>query len=179
MHIYAILSALILITTGCDFSGARFISSAASGVGLTVHEGEIWTIPGNPILSDGTAGPQQSLLHLLVVCPDMTGITNRGSGSSFAPGQNRYTLNWGTTTGHVSVAVSWDKRTDRVIVSGASFGRATGNVFVVKRETSGRLITTQLPSIAPNARAIDAVRYIRQQMSNDSVIAGVRLLEGE
>jgi hypothetical protein len=150
-----------------------------SGVGLAVHEGQLWTIPGSPILSDETTAPQESLLHLLVVCPDMTGITNRGSESSFAPRQNRYTLNWGTSTGHVSVAASWDKRTDLVTVSGASFGRATGNVFVVKREPSGRLTTTQLPSIDPNARAIDAVRYIRQQLSNDSVIAGVRLLEGE
>ena len=179
MRVYAILSTLILITAGCDFSGARFISSSDSSVGLAVHEGQLWTIPGSAILSDGTIAPQQSLLHLLVVCPYMTGITNRGSGSSFAPRQNRYSLDWGTSTGHVSVAVSWDKRTDRVTVGGASFGRATGNVFIAKREPSGRLTATQLPSIDPNARGIDAVRYIRQQMSNDSVIAGVRLLEGE
>jgi len=179
MRTHLMFSTLVLITAGCDFSGARFVSSGDSGVGLAMHEGQLWTIPGSPILSDGTTAPHQSLLHLLIVCPYMTGITNSGSESSFGSRQNRYAMNWGTSTGAVSVAVSWDKRTDRVTVSGASFDRATGNVIVVKREPSGRLVTTQLPSIGPNARAVDAVRYIRQQMSNDSVISGVRLLEGE
>ena len=58
-------------------------------------------------------------------------------------------------------------------------GRATGNVFVVKREPSGRLITTQLPSLGPDTLVVGAMRYIRQAMSNDPVIAGVRLLERE
>ena len=179
MRIRLIFSTVILMTAGCDFSGARFISSGANGVGLVAHEGQIWMIPGNPILSDGTMGPQESLLHLLMVCPDMTGITNRGSESSFSPRHNRYALNWGTTTGTVSVAFSWDKRRDQVTVNKESYGRSTGNVFVIKREPSGRLITTQLPSVGPNVRGIEAVRYIRQQMSNDPVIARVKLLEDE
>jgi hypothetical protein len=179
MRNYVIFPALILITAGCDFSGERFISASKQSVALAEHEGQLWRIPGNPVLSDGTTGPQESLLHVLIVCPGMTGITNRGSEWSFAPGHDRYALMWGTPTGEVSVAVSWDKRADLVTVSGASYGRATGNVFVIKRDQSGRLVTTQLPSLAPNARPIDAVRSIRQRMSNDSVIASVRLLEGE
>jgi hypothetical protein len=145
---------------------------------VTPHNGCLWTVPGCALLDDQTMGPQQNLLHVLVVCPGLA-ARSRGTETSYGARVHRYVSDWHTSDGVVSVAVDWDKRTDRVTIAGRGFVRNVGNVFVVRREPSSRLVSFQLPSLGPNAGPEETLRHIQHHLSNDTVIAAVQLPERE
>jgi hypothetical protein len=166
------LLAFALTTTGCG--RARFIAPSAGSVELGTYNGFFWIIPGNPVLDDGTTGAQQNLLYVLVVCPDLA-ASEKGTETRYGGRMNTYIARWGTSAGSVSVAVEWDKHMDTVAVGGQTFGRSTGSVFVVKRERGGILSPTQLPRPKTDIDYDEALRYIQRQMSNDTIITGVRL----
>jgi hypothetical protein len=119
-------------------------------------------------------GEQQNLLYVLVVCPDFA-ASETGTGTRYGGRANSYVAHWGTSAGPVDVAVDWDKHTDMVTVGSQTFGRSTGSVFVVRRERSGTLSTTQLPSPSTDVRADQALRYIQERMSTDTLITAIRL----
>ena len=161
-----------LVISGC--SRPKFIAPSGGGVELATPNGFLWTIPGNPVLEDGKLGTKQNLLYILVVCPDLA-ASERGTETRYGEGINSYIARWGTSGGSVAVAVDWDKRTDTVTVGGKTFKRSAGSVFVVKRNRAGRLSPTQLPSPAADVSYPEALRYIQRQMSNDTIITGIRL----
>jgi len=163
--------ALSLIT-GCG--RPRFVSQSSSYVELATHNGFLWTIPGNPVLDDGTMGTQQNLLYALVVCPDMA-ANEKGADTSYRSRINSYISHWGTSTGRVAVAVDWDKQTDTVKVAGQTFRRSTGSVLVVRRHRDGSLSSTQLPSPPTDLGSGQALRYIQQHMNTDAVVSTIRL----
>jgi hypothetical protein len=162
----------LALTTGCG--RPKFVAPNSGYVELATHNGFLWTIPGNPVLDDGTMGAQQNLLYVLVVCPHLA-ASEKGAETRYGGRVNSYVSRWGTSAGRVTVAVDWDKRTDTVTVDGQEFGRSTGSVFVVRRERSGTLSSTQLPSPATDLGSDHALRYIQQQMSTDPLIAALRL----
>ena len=166
------LLAFALTITGCG--RPKFIAPSAGSVELGTYNGFFWTIPGNPVLDDGTMGAQQNLLYVLVVCPDLA-ASEKGTETRYGGRMNSYIARWGTSAGAVAVAVDWDKHTDTVTVGGQTFGRRTGSVFVVKRERGGTLSPTQLPSPATDIGYDEALRYIQRQMSNDAIITAIRL----
>lgn len=161
-----------LVVIGCG--RPRFIAPSSGGVELATHNGFLWTIPGNPMLDDGTMGAQQNLLYVLVVCPDLA-ASEKGTETRYGGRMNSYIARWGTPAGPVAVAVDWDKHTDTVTVGGQTYRRSTGSVFVVKRERGGTLSPTQLPSPATDIGYDATLRYIQRQMSNDSIITAIRL----
>ena len=164
--------AVAMVITGCG--RPKFVAPSGGSVELATHNGFLWTIPGSAVLGDGTMGAQQNLLYVLVVCPDLA-ASEKGTESQHAGRINSYISRWGTSAGPVAVAVDWDKHTDTVTVGGQTFGRSTGSVFVVKRERGGTLSPTQLPSPAMDIGYDEALRYIQRQMSNDTIIAAIRL----
>ncbi len=173
MRLYVLsLLALALTITGCG--RPKFIAPSAGSVELGTHNGFLWTIPGNPVLEDGTTGPHQNLLYLLVVCPDLA-ASEKGTESRYGAGMNSYVSRWGTSAGPVTIAVDWDKRTDTVTVGGRTFGRSIGSVFVVIRDRAGILSPTQLPSPTADVGYDEALRYIQLQLSNNAVITAIRL----
>jgi hypothetical protein len=170
---FAILLFLLPIA-GCDMSGAKFIAPSSRGVELASHNGFLLTIPGSKLLEDGTMGTSQNVLYLLVVCPDLT-ASAKGRGTDHGRRINTYICNWETPRGSVSVSIAWDKRADTVTIGGKTFTRGSGNVFVVKRERTGDLSPLQLPSIGSDVGPEEALRFIQGQMSNDAVVAAIRL----
>lgn len=164
--------AVALAITGCG--RPKFVALSAGAVELASHNGFLWSIPGHPMLADGTTAPQQNLLYLLVVCPDLA-ASEKGTESRHGGRINSYVSRWRTPAGPVSVAVDWDKNEDAVTVGGKAYRRNTGNVFVVKRESGGALSCTQLPSPTTDFGYDQALGYIQQNMSTDEIITAIRL----
>ena len=164
--------AVAVILVGCG--RPKFIAPSSGGVELATHNGFLWTIPGNPVLDDGTMGAQHNLLYVLVVCPDLA-ASEKGTETRYGGRVNSYIARWTTSGGPVAVAVDWDKHADTVTVGGQTFGRATGNVFVVKRQHAGALSLIQLSSATQDLSAEGALRYIQAQLTNDTTITAIRL----
>ncbi len=173
------LSLLLLLCslTACDIGrSAKFIAPSNRLVELASHNGFLWTVPGNAVLDGGRSmGPQQNLLYLLVVCPDI-GADKKGSGTTFGT-VNRYESHWGTRNGKVSVAVVWNRSTDTVTVGQQKFERGAGGVFVIIRRQDGTITTRQLPSPAEDADEKRILRFIQQRLTNDALVASIRLTE--
>jgi hypothetical protein len=159
---------------GCDISAAKFVAPSSGSVELASHNGFLWTVPGNAVLDDGTMGPQQNLLYILVVCPDMA-ANGKGTQTKYGARVNTYISHWETLAGRVAVSVAWNRRDDKVTIGTNTFARAKGNVFVVKREPTGALVSFQFPAIGRNVSPDKALDFIQHQMSNDAVVAAVRL----
>jgi hypothetical protein len=171
----AIYAGLLLVALLCGCGRQKFIAPSAGGVGLASHNGFFWIVPGNALLNNGTTmGPKENLLYVLIVCPGLA-AGERGNGTAFGQRYNTYRSFWGTCTGEVSVAVTWDKRADRVTIGKQQFSRDVGNTFVVIRQGTGSLRITQLPSAGPDADANAAFKHIQQHMTNDPLIATVEL----
>ena len=101
----------------------------------------------------------------------------QGSGSSSDYGRyvTRITYTWDTRAGTISVPLLWDREADTVAISGQTYGRDKGNVFVVRRESNGRLAGQQLASLGPHAQFAEVLQHVRQQLTNDELIASLRL----
>ena len=164
--------AVALVLTGCG--RPKFIAPSSGSIELASHNGFLWTIPGSPLLDDGTLGAQQNLLYVLVVCPDLA-ASEKGTGTRYGDRANSYSSRWANSKGAVSISVDWDKHTDTIAVGGRTFGRSTGSVFVVRRERSGALSSTQLPSPSTDLGSDQALHYIQRQMSADVLITTIRL----
>jgi hypothetical protein len=164
--------AVALIFSGCG--RPKFIAPSSGSVELASHNGFLWTIPGSPLLDDGTMGAQQNLLYVLVVCPDMA-ASEKGTETRHGGRINSYASRWTSSRGPVSICLDWDKHTDTVTVGARTFGRSTGSVFVVRREPTGALSSIQLPSPSTDLGTGEALRYIQQHMSTDTVITEIRL----
>lgn len=171
---FSVLSIVVVVLAVIGCGRTKFNAPSGGSVELSTYNGFLWIIPGNPVLDDGAMGAQQNLLHLLVVCPDLA-ASEKGTESRHGGRVNSYVSRWGTSAGPVVVAIDWDKRADTVTVGGKVFGRGTGNVFIVKRERGGTLSPTQLPSLTVDVGYDEALRYIQRQMSNDTIIAAIRL----
>jgi hypothetical protein len=171
----AICAGLLLIAVLCGCDRPKFIAPGAGGVGLASHNGFFWIIPGYALVNNGTTmGSKENLLYVLIVCPDLA-APERGNGTDFGQRYNTYRSFWGTRTGEVCVAVTWDKCADKVTIDKQQFSRDVGNTFVVIRQGTGTVRTTQLPSAGPDADANAAFKHIQQHMTNDPVIATVEL----
>ncbi len=166
------LLAAALILTGCG--RPKFVAPSSGSVELATHNGFLWTIPGSPLLDDGTMGAPKNLLYVLVVCSDLA-ASEKGTGTRYGGRENSYVSRWGSAAGPVVVAVDWDKHTDTVTVGSQTFGRSTGSVFVVRRERSGTLSATQLPGPSTDVGSDQALRYIQERMSTDTLITAIRL----
>ena len=173
----AVLLLLLGALSGCDIgSRVKFVAPSAKSVELASHNGMFCTVPGNAVLDDQTMGPQENLLYLLVVCPELA-ASGRGTGTDSQQRVNSYISFWETQEGKVSVTVSWDKRADTVSIGQQKFKREAGSAFVVVRQPSGNLVATQLPSPGPDADAKTALSFIQKHMTNDALVASVRLPE--
>ena len=111
------------------------------------------------------------MLYLLVVCPGLA-ANGRGTATDYGQRFNAYTSRWETQQGEVSVTVSWDKRADSVK---QQFNRNAGNAFVILRQPDGKLVATPLPNPGPDSDANSALHFILQHMTNDALIASIRL----
>jgi hypothetical protein len=168
---------LFLGLCGCDIGTEKFIAPGAGGVGLASHNGLFWIIPGYALHNNGTnMGSKENLLYVLVVCPELY-ANSHGDGVNFGQRYNTYRAFWGTRTGDVTVAVTWDKRADKVKIGKQQFSRDLGNTFVVVRQPPGELRVTQLPSAGPDADAEAALRHIQLHMTNDALVSSVELHE--
>ena len=98
-----------------------------------------------------------------------------GTGSTYRARVNTYFSFWKTPTGKVTVAVDWDKRADKVHIGQQEFNRGAGDVFVIIRQPDGRVVSTQLPSAGPDADPKTALEFIQKHMTNDSLVASIRL----
>ena len=126
------------------------------------------------MLEHGTLGKQQNLLYVLVICPDLA-ASGKGTETKYGGRVNRYVSRWDTFGGPVSISVDWDIRADTVTIGRKTFVRKAGNVFVAKRDRAGGLVPVQLPSIGTDADPNDALHFIQRRMSNDMVVAAIRL----
>jgi hypothetical protein len=162
---------------GCDIaSSEKFDAPSAKSVELASYNGMFWTVPGNAVLNGQTMGPQENLLYLLVICPGLA-ATGRGTATDYQQKFNAYISRWETQKGEVSVTVRWNKRADTVNIDKQQFKREAGSAFVVVRQPSGNLDAAQLPSPGPDANAKTALNFIQKHMTNDALIASVRLPE--
>ena len=114
------------------------------------------------------------MLYLLVVCPGLA-ANGRGTTTDYGQGFNAYISRWETQQGGVSVTVGWDKRADSVHIGKQQFNRNAGNAFVILRQPDGKLVATPLPNPGPDADANSALHFILQHMTNDALIASIRL----
>ena len=171
---------LLCSLSACDIGGGgKFVAPSARGMDLASHNGNLTIVPGNALSDDGrTMGPQQNLLYLLVVCPEMS-ASKHGTGTTFGRSVNTYSSFWETAKGKVSVPVDWNKVTDIVTIDRRKFRRETGNVFVIVRQPSGAITTRQLPSPSEEANEPRILRYIQQQLTNDALVASIRLPQRE
>jgi hypothetical protein len=167
----------LAVLFGCDIgAGPKFVAPSASSVELSSHNGVFWIVPGSAVLEGGTLGPQQNLIYILVVCPSLS-ANGHGTGTEHQRRLNTYTSRWNTQNGEIAVRVTWDKSSDMVLIGSQRFDRTAGNTFVVIRNLNGLFTAKQLASPGPDCTPPVALEFIRNRMTNDTLIAAVHLAE--
>jgi hypothetical protein len=165
-----IIFLLALIIIGCDVQRGRFVttgdrSAALSQVGLVdIVEG----------YSNDKDALSQDLVYVLVVCPD---VKAHGSGSGIDMERYSTALNysWDTESGKFSIQVQWNRDSDLVAIGDKKYARDKGNVFVVRREMNGEIVSQQLPSLGTHAAFSEVLRHVQQQLTNDQFIASLKM----
>jgi len=172
----AALLVLLGALCSCDIgTGEKFIVTSATGCDLGSHNGTLCIVPGNSLVGHGrTMGPPENLLYLLIVCPGIAASAH-GQSTEYGHPVNVYSSAWATDKGTVSVRVRWNKRSDKVLIGNLELNRGAGNMFVVERQPTAKLVVTQLANAGPNLGAEAAVAFIRQHMTNDALVASIRL----
>lgn len=122
-------------------------------------------------------GDQQNLIYLLVVCPQLNAIS-RGTTTEFGRRFNAYICHWESSEKKVNVTMKWDKREDKVLLGKRQFARSLGNVFVLIRQTDGSETAIQLPNPGSDLPPKDVLQFIKGHMTNDSIIAAIKLPRG-
>lgn len=74
--------------------------------------------------------------------------------------------------------MKWDKREDKVLLGKRQFARSLGNVFVLIRQTDGSETAIQLPNPSSDLPPKDVLQLIKGHMTNDSIIAAIKLPRG-
>ena len=176
MHRLLSLSLLLtVVVVGCGVQRGRFTTSGEDLRVLSSHPGCIDIVYGQAgERFNENSRPLQNLIYLLVVCPDIQ-VQGSGSSSDYGRYVTRITYTWDTRAGTISVPLLWDREADTVAISGQTYGRDKGNVFVVRRESNGRLAGQQLASLGPHAQFAEVLQHVRQQLTNDELIASLRL----
>jgi hypothetical protein len=169
------LLAIALFVAGCGGQRGQFVSSGVKSSAFSTTTGYIEIVRGNRATAFGrTEGPEQNLLYLIIICPDVQvrGSQERVSHDTYATELSHV---WTTEAGNVSVRVLWDRRRDEVRIAGARFSRKKGNVFLVRRQQNGDFAGQQLAELNPTADFEDVLRLARKQNQNDKLLAELQL----
>lgn len=176
MHRLNFLSWLLpLVVIGCGDQRGRFTTNGEDSRALSSQPGCIDLVYGYATeQSNANTSQLQNLIYLLIVCP---GIQAQGSGTSSDYGRyvTRIIFTWDTKAEKISVPLVWDREADTVAISGQKYAREKGNVFVVRRESNGKLAGQQLASLGPHAQFAEVLQHVRQQLTNDELIASLKL----
>jgi len=172
--IVAVVVVVVLLVLGivnCPFQLGRFTTDADRSVAVLPQPGFIEIVEGT---ASGSDALHQDLLYLLIVCPD---VQTHGSGSGMKMDTFVTTLDytWDANPDRISIQVKWNRETDKIVIGNQKFSRETGNVFVVRREASGKISSFQLPSLGPHASFPEVLEHIQQEMPNDRFIADLKL----
>jgi hypothetical protein len=121
-----------------------------------------------------SVGLTENLVYLVVACPGLvsSGTAESSKGDTVV---NVFTYTRKTPSGSVPISLKWDRRDDIVTMGGQRFGRETGNVFTVRREMNGQIISRQVSSLGPNADFPSLLRHVREQLPNDKIIDSLRI----
>lgn len=173
-----VLLVVVCITTfcGCDIgTDNQFITAETSCGELRSPTGVWWVVPGYALEDKGRKmGAQGNLIYLLVVCPELSPIMRR-TAVAYGGAINNYVSEWGTSTGKVSIAASWNKRSDKVAIGKQEFERDRGNILVVIRKPSGELSCTQLASPASSLDRKSLLKFIKEKLPGEPVIQSAEL----
>ena len=161
---------LAFAVVGCNVQRGHFITTGSRATALA-EVGLIEIVEG---YSNDNDAVSQDLVYVLVVCSD--GKVH-GSGSSIDIGKYVTSLNysWDAETGGISAQVQWDRGSDTVLIGENKYGREQGNVFVVRREPDGKMVGQQLPGLGTHAAFPEVLRHIQQHLTNDQLIASLKL----
>lgn len=165
-----IIFLLALAIIGCDVQRGRFVTTGDRAAALS-QVGLVDIVEG---YSNDKDYVFQDLIYVLVVCPD---IKVHGSGSGIDMEKYLTTLNyfWDAESGKISIQVQWNRDLDVVSIGNKKFDRGKGNVFVVRRETSGEIVGQQLPSLGTHAAFSEVLNHVQQQLTNDQFITSLKM----
>jgi hypothetical protein len=161
---------------GCGVQGGRFTTTGSESNALAPNVGCIDIITGlNKKQADETGlSDEQNLLYILIIT---SGIQEHGSSGSNDYGRFVTTLNhsWNTDKGTFAVSIPWNRETDMVTIGKQEFLREKGNVFVVKLNAAGEIVSQQFASLGSHSNFQQMLDYIHQQLPNDKLISSVKL----
>jgi hypothetical protein len=168
---FAIITCLLaLLITGCDAQRGRFTTTGDRSTALS-QVGLVDIVEGYPNNNDALS---QNLMYVLVVCPN---VKAHGSSSDIKMEKYLTVLNysWNVESGSISIQVPWNRDSDTVFIGDKSFVRGKGNVFVVRREASGKIAGQQLSSLGMHAAFPEVLHHVQQELTNDKLIASLEL----
>jgi hypothetical protein len=172
--IAVVLAVLMVVASAifiCPFQLGRFTTDASRSIAISPEKGLIEIIEGTP---NGLDALHQDLLFLLVVCPNIQ-THGEGSGMKMDTFVTTFNYSWGANPGAISIQVRWNRQTDKILIGDQKFIREKGNVFVVERETSGKIIGYQLSSLGSHAGFQEVLDHVQREMPNDKVISSLKL----
>jgi hypothetical protein len=175
MLLFALI--LALFVPACDMGGGSFCATGTESVGSTTYVGCLSTVKGRAVQNGHAIGERQSLLYLMIICPDVTAAANQGSGGGVEGNpmiKPKIYYEWQTTNGPVRVSFEWDTRKDRILVGGQEFMRPNGNVFVIERQPNGKLFAQQCGTLGSNASLGDVAYEIRRKLPGDHFVSSAK-----
>jgi hypothetical protein len=162
-----LLITLALILCSCGLQLGKY---TVSGSGFNVLEpgfGIIAMVHGRPFAA---STPDQTLLCIIALCPDLKTGPGGDSSSSAWTFTSSARYSWPTQSGKLTFGYSWNRATDKVEIADSHFSRAAGNVYVARCDGGGGWRVQQLSAVtALDAR--EALREIQQKLPEDRYIA--------
>jgi hypothetical protein len=167
----------VIAVCGCDdgVQYGRFSVGGTSSHSLADVAGALTIVRGQPQPRTRQNTGEQPLLYILALAPS---ITASGAGSSHDDGAyvSKYRQSWDTAQGKVTIELSWDRRTDSVSISNATFDRQRGNVFVLVRNVTGDIAVTQAGPLDAGLEEYNALSQIQAELPADSPAKHVTLV---
>ena len=172
---FSLIAALAII--GCGAQRGRFVTTGSRSYALDPVVGDIEIVTG---FSNSEGSDEQNLLYIVAVCPGVqrssTIQISENSGTDFGKYVTTLDHTWNNSAGSETVTIRWDRRADIVSIGKQEFIRGNGNLFVVRSEAGGKIMSQQLESLGPHVGAQGVLQSISNQLSNDRTITMLKLL---
>ena len=170
---------LAVACVGCYDANQKgsFGVSSSESLAIEQHPGFLTILRGYALNANNEpTGPERPLIYWLTICP---GLQANGSGTESGDSSHRsvHKQTWFAQPNDVVIEVDWDRLNDNVIMHGKQYVRSDGNVFVIVRESDGKISSWQIKGNEDSSDPKEVMKSIRSKLPDNKWVAGVELVE--
>lgn len=157
-----------LVISSCTAQSA-LSPSGMDNLASSSHVGCLSLIHGH----SPTNGALENYLYLMIICQG----ERQSADSEFTSGVNgdpmskaQLDYSWKTTTGQISVSITWNTASGDIFIGTTKFNLKSGNVFTIARLPDGKLRAQQCGTLGLHSNYKEALQFIRVHGNSDNVV---------